>query len=408
MLQIDNSHLASFAAAAAAAISSSTSASMDVDGTDDGDLPPELVEIVLDAETESTPEGNAQTNPQLPSVFFDFDGTVVPTDSQHVCYYFIWALPNLWQRYFRLIIFTLAIGFIGLVDLLFGETPAIYMLVRVIFTGLSVHDTEIAVREGVTPKLKTLIRPAIRREIEKHRQAGRRIAILSGNLRPLIAETCAWLDCDCFATELEVDPATEKYTGKLVGKPCVREFKVDVIRQALQPGPTRGGQNDQEPDLDEEASIGGEHEGTIEQETTPGPRRHRGRSIILNLRRVHEEASTPSAHSKMLPPTATPVEEEMETVPEDEGVGFEGRLIRSQPVQPVFPGLYGYGNSMNDLFFLELVEYPFAVTPDRGLGKVALHRNWSKTFFNLTEPQRSCFQLAAQREHKPMKQIESV
>jgi len=51
----------------------------------------------------------------------------------------------------------------------------------------------------------------------------------------------------------------------------------------------------------------------------------------------------------------------------------------------MLPGTHGYGNSKNDLFFLKMMQYPYAVTPDSILEDVAIKSGWSTKFHRVLE-----------------------
>jgi phosphoserine phosphatase len=54
------------------------------------------------------------------------------------------------------------------------------------------------------------------------------------------------------------------------------------------------------------------------------------------------------------------------------------RLLETFPVdETAWDQSYGYGNSADDIAFLELLGNPVAVNPDTKLKKIALQRNWA-------------------------------
>lgn len=54
------------------------------------------------------------------------------------------------------------------------------------------------------------------------------------------------------------------------------------------------------------------------------------------------------------------------------------RLLEVYPANEIaWDQSYGYGNSVEDVPFLEVVGYPVAVNPDRKLRKIAAQRNWA-------------------------------
>jgi phosphoserine phosphatase len=116
--------------------------------------------------------------------------------------------------------------------------------------------------------------------------AGRKVVILSGNLSPVLDVFAAALDCECSATMSSVYQG--RYTGLVVGVPCVAKEKVARVR------------------------------GYVDNE---------------NL----EES-------------------------------------------------FGYGNSRNDIHFLEILGHPYAVTPDSVLLKRSIESGWSQKFVTVDEP----------------------
>ena len=75
------------------------------------------------------------------------------------------------------------------------------------------------------------VRPEMIAEIKKHQAAGRTVAILTGNLEPLVLPFCESLGCVCIATKLALDPSGTVYTGGLLGEPNLSESKVQHVKQ---------------------------------------------------------------------------------------------------------------------------------------------------------------------------------
>eukprot|EP01137_Pigoraptor_chileana_P000739 Opistho-2@37389 len=226
---------------------------------------------------------------QEATVFFDMDGTMVPTDMHHAGIYFLLGLPNPIQRIVKLVVFVVGLLVVAVVDAVMGESYSVPLIAWLALKGVSERDAQVAARNVLTPKFRAIIRPAILAEIRRHQREGRRVAVLSGNLRPLISAYCEEIGCDCICTTAELDTVTLTYTGRIVGDPCVREAKVDIVRKITN--------------------------------TTSG----------------------------------------------------------------IVPGTYGYGNSKNDLFFLKLMEHPFAVTPDSKLRAHSASNGWAPTFLSTAE-----------------------
>ncbi len=49
-----------------------------------------------------------------PSVFFDLDGTIVTTEMPYVCYAFVFGLPNVFQRWLKLML-SLPLGLLTII-----------------------------------------------------------------------------------------------------------------------------------------------------------------------------------------------------------------------------------------------------------------------------------------------------
>eukprot|EP01102_Stenamoeba_stenopodia_P016685 TRINITY_DN5853_c0_g1_i1.p1 TRINITY_DN5853_c0_g1~~TRINITY_DN5853_c0_g1_i1.p1 ORF type:complete len:322 (+),score=53.74 TRINITY_DN5853_c0_g1_i1:94-966(+) len=250
----------------------------------------------------------------LPTVFFDLDGTLVPSEMHHCWFGFINALPNRFQRWTKLGSFLYALSLVGLSYAMRGERDTVPLIAHYAMRGVSTRDAEIAMKNGVTPMLKSLLRPDLLAEIKRHQKEGRRVAVISGSIEPFIADFCRILNCDCICTQVEVatappteeeaprhtlhDPNTQYYTGAVAGRVCVRETKVERIRKLL-----------------------------AKEQHQPSP----------------------------------------------------------QGENRVLIGTHGYGNSKNDLYFLNIMEHPHAVTPDSKLEEAAIKNGWSTKFHRVLE-----------------------
>jgi len=90
-----------------------------------------------------------------------------------------------------------------------------------------------AAEHGVKRRLLKWVRPDLFDALNDHKRAGRVVAILTGNLEPLVAPLARHLGCVCFSTGTEcvtTDEGLAVYSGYLMGEPLLHTQKV---RRAL-------------------------------------------------------------------------------------------------------------------------------------------------------------------------------
>jgi len=172
--------------------------------------------------------GSYAADPDAPSVFVDLDGTLLRTEMGHTVIAFVRGLPHPHQRYWK----TFLIPFVGILTKLasfFSEGLAIEILAITAIRSCTVEDVAISARTNVRASLSKVVRPDILQEIKNHQATGRKVAILTGSLEPLVKPFCESLGCVCIGTIPEVDPTGTYYTGHLAAHPNISTRKVHHV-----------------------------------------------------------------------------------------------------------------------------------------------------------------------------------
>jgi HAD superfamily phosphoserine phosphatase-like hydrolase len=172
--------------------------------------------------------GTLVANPGAPSVFVDLDGTLLRTEMGHTVIAFVRGLPHAYQRYWK----TFLIPFVGLaakIITVFSEAVAIELVAMTAIRSVTVADAAFSAEKITSRSLLKVIRPDILAEIKRHQAAGRKVAILTGSLEPLVKPLCDILGCVCIATVPEVDSTGTYYTGRLVAQANVSTRKVHHV-----------------------------------------------------------------------------------------------------------------------------------------------------------------------------------
>lgn len=104
---------------------------------------------------------------------------------------------------------------------------------RLCLLPLPTPNVHRAAEHGVKRRLLKWVRPDLFDALNDHKRAGRVVAILTGNLEPLVAPLARHLGCVCFSTGTEcvtTDEGLAVYSGYLMGEPLLHTQKV---RRAL-------------------------------------------------------------------------------------------------------------------------------------------------------------------------------
>eukprot|EP00048_Salpingoeca_helianthica_P002454 m.57403 g.57403 ORF g.57403 m.57403 type:complete len:277 (+) comp12108_c0_seq2:2361-3191(+) len=168
------------------------------------------------------------------AVFVDLDGTLCPTDMHHVVFYFIYGLPSTRQRWLKLALFFPYLGFIVGPACLLGEGATIKLLAWLALSSVSEADAEVASQE-VTRRLTQLARPQLLAELKSHQEHGRPIAIITGNLQPLVAHFCSSINAACLSSRSLVKNGY--HTGFLAGGPLIGPLKSELLHGIFESQP---------------------------------------------------------------------------------------------------------------------------------------------------------------------------
>ena len=104
--------------------------------------------------------------------------------------------------------------------------------VRSLLTGLPASEIEAAVDECFQSLLLHLARPYLADELQRHRQAGRRVALLTSTLDLIARPFSRHFGFDeMFAATLEVSGGV--YTGAIIGEIPYGEVKAEIVRRHL-------------------------------------------------------------------------------------------------------------------------------------------------------------------------------
>ncbi|MEI6805267.1 MAG: HAD family hydrolase [Myxococcaceae bacterium] len=160
--------------------------------------------------------------------FFDFDKTLISVNSAHLWVRLQWKAGHLSKRELLSLIFGLLKYRLGFTNLEQDFRQAIYQL-----KGYAYETLELEAEGFYHNHITHLLRPGALEALEKHRQSGDQIVILTTSPKPLAI--CAARDLKishCLSTELEIDEAG-KCTGNPIEPMCFGAGKVELARQWL-------------------------------------------------------------------------------------------------------------------------------------------------------------------------------
>lgn len=179
--------------------------------------------------------------------YFDFDGTLVPTDMHQTSFYFITSLPNFFQKVWKLILWAICLPLFPIIDFFLSEFYTVPLIAWISLSGVSASDAKLAVEKGVSPKLRRVCRPSLLNEIEKTQSTNtnnsdgqsssqtstksKNTVIITGSLDIFMKDLCDSLGCDCVSSVAELDEKTQTFTGRMIGKAMVRSEKARYLKQ---------------------------------------------------------------------------------------------------------------------------------------------------------------------------------
>jgi phosphatidylglycerophosphatase C len=157
---------------------------------------------------------------------FDFDGTITNRDSLIEFTRFVMG-PN---RFFRGMIWlapALALYRAGLV----GSQKAKENFLTYFFKDFSVAEFDKLGHDFATGPLPMIVRPAALERIIALKQSGYRVVVVSASAHNWIEPWASAIGVEVIATRLQ--SVNSKLTGKLEGKNCNKEEKVNRIRELI-------------------------------------------------------------------------------------------------------------------------------------------------------------------------------
>jgi phosphatidylglycerophosphatase C len=177
-------------------------------------------------------------------VFFDFDGTLTNRDTIFpLCLFLARAKPNRWKKT------TLMLFMFGLLKSRVITNDRFKRgFCRELLAGDPVNKVGALSKQFVDENIQNVVNRPVLDKLQGHRQQGDEVYLVSSNfgfvLRPLRK---AWNISGLIATEAEVKSG--RYTGKLVGRVCdgqeklnrvLERFGHDPVREATAYGDSRG------------------------------------------------------------------------------------------------------------------------------------------------------------------------
>eukprot|EP00054_Salpingoeca_dolichothecata_P019127 m.118702 g.118702 ORF g.118702 m.118702 type:complete len:289 (+) comp23138_c0_seq1:316-1182(+) len=171
-----------------------------------------------------------QTLKRAAQVFFDVDGTLQKPEYHHAVFYFLQGLPCRRQRNRKMFFYFSTIYFIGALSVI-SKNLAMHILTYIALNNVSRQHAAVASRH-VTKTFLKIMRPALLKELKQHQAAGRKVAILSGNLRPILADFARHLNVECFCTNVGVSACGQKYSGFVSGPFMMDDAKAQLVRAA--------------------------------------------------------------------------------------------------------------------------------------------------------------------------------
>ncbi|MBW7890225.1 MAG: haloacid dehalogenase-like hydrolase [Chitinophagaceae bacterium] len=155
--------------------------------------------------------------------FFDFDGTITHKDTLPEIIRFIKG-----RRAFYLGMIQSLPWLIAMKLKIISNASAKEKLLAIFFKGLAFHEFQQKCNEFIQFRLPHLLRPAAISEINKYKQEGTTVVVVSASVEDWIVGWCDHLQIKCLATRLEV--INGKITGRIAGKNCNGTEKVNRIK----------------------------------------------------------------------------------------------------------------------------------------------------------------------------------
>ena len=162
-------------------------------------------------------------------VAFDFDGTLTDRDSMRVFLTKIRPLPDVLTAFARHVP-EVARAFRSDADrdrakeAVFGE----------LFRGLTRAEAEEAAEETARLVSASMLRPDVVARLRWHQDAGHRVVVVSASFAPYVVPVVTSLGVEeVIATRWEVDPTTDRLTGRFAGGNVRGEAKVELLADHL-------------------------------------------------------------------------------------------------------------------------------------------------------------------------------
>ena len=155
--------------------------------------------------------------------FFDFDGTVTKKDS---LLEFIKFVKGDLSFYFGFLLHSPILVLYKLQ--LLSNQRAKEVMLNYFFGKMPLEKFNAHCEEFMRNKLPALLRPKAIKEIEKLKQAGAEVVIVSASPESWLQSWCSSLQLKCIATKLVV--ANNRITGRIEGLNCHGEEKVRRIK----------------------------------------------------------------------------------------------------------------------------------------------------------------------------------
>jgi len=155
--------------------------------------------------------------------FFDFDGTITSKDTLAEIIKFAKGKAN----YYKGLLFLMPI-LVSYKTKLLSNHRAKEILMQYFFHGTDVNAFNEICNQFTKEKLPSLIRKQALKEIYKHQRNNTKIVVVSASPVNWVSPWCKQLNIECIATHLEV--RNEKITGKILGRNCSGEEKVNCIK----------------------------------------------------------------------------------------------------------------------------------------------------------------------------------
>ena len=157
--------------------------------------------------------------------FFDFDGTITTKDSLLEFIRFVKG-DTAFYTGFLLHSPILVLYKLQIVSNQFAKE----MMLRYFFGKMDAEVFKNHCENFINEKLPSLLRPKALHEIKKLQDSGANVVVVSASPENWLKSWCTATGADCVATKLVI--VNNKITGKIEGKNCHGEEKVNRIRSA--------------------------------------------------------------------------------------------------------------------------------------------------------------------------------